>query len=120
MPGLVLARLRRLLSPFEPTANRVIYYAYAAAWLGTVPFVCYGIIALWRKDHIATLVLLTPLLATVITACIFYGCIRFRDSVAPVFLVFAATGLADVLRYAGLIEYSSRRMNHSADGSIPS
>jgi len=98
MPGLIAARLRRLVSPFEATANRPVYYSFGVAWLLTSPFVAYGMILVSRDRRLAAVVLLTPILSTIATAVVFYGSIRFRDSVAPLLLVFAATALVKALR----------------------
>lgn len=45
------------------------------------------------------LVLMTPILATCGTATVFYGSIRFRDSIAPIFIVLAAGALARRLQF---------------------
>jgi hypothetical protein len=96
MPGLIVARLRRLISPFEATSNRPVYYSFAVAWLLTGPFVGYGTILVFRGHRLAAAVLLTPILAMIAIAIVFYGSIRFRDSVSPLLLVFAAAALIKV------------------------
>jgi hypothetical protein len=97
MPRLIVARLRRLVSPFQATANRTVYYSFGLSWLLTAPFVAYGMFLVFRSRPLAAAVLLTPVLATIATTIVFYGSIRFRDSVAPLFLVFAAAGLVNTL-----------------------
>jgi len=97
MPGLIASRLGRLVAPFEATPNKPVYYAYGLSWLLTVPFVVVGGFWLFREQRRAAAVLLTPILATVATAVVFYGSIRFRDSVAPFFLILAASGLVKAL-----------------------
>jgi 4-amino-4-deoxy-L-arabinose transferase-like glycosyltransferase len=99
MPSLVAARLWRLISPFESTSNRAVYYSFAVAWLVTVPFVVRGSLTLSRINPLFAAVLLAPILGTVVTAAIFYGSIRFRDSVAPVLLIFAAAAVPEILHW---------------------
>ena len=93
MPSLCLMKVYRLLTPFEATPNRVVFWSFGLAWLVVGPLSIYGIVAASREARDPTLVLLAPLLATVLTALIFYGMIRFRDLVAPLLLIFAALAL---------------------------
>ena len=93
MPGLIAARLWRLVSPFEATRNRLVYYSFAVSWLLTAPFVAYGAVLVFRGYRLGACVLLTPIFTTIATTIVFYGSIRFRDSVAPQLLIFAAAGL---------------------------
>ena len=46
----------------------------------------------------AAYVIVCPLLALVVTAAIYYGSDRFRDSVAPIYLVFTALGVVAMTR----------------------
>ena len=97
MPSLIFVRLDRLVTPFEETPNRLVYWFFALAWLVTAPFACLGLVVLYRRHRINFAIMITPLLATVATAAIFYGCIRFRDSVSPVLVTLAAMGAASVI-----------------------
>jgi hypothetical protein len=108
MPGLIAARLWRLVSPFEATPNRPVYYSFAVSWLLTAPFVAYGAFLVFRGHRLAAAVLLTPILATIATTIVFYGSIRFRDSVAPLLLILAAAGLAKALDSIDAIVRSRR------------
>jgi 4-amino-4-deoxy-L-arabinose transferase-like glycosyltransferase len=101
MPGLVAARLWRLVTPFEATPNKPVYYTFALAWLLTAPFVFVGGFWLFRDQRRAAAVLFTPILATVAVAVVFYGSIRFRDSVASLFVILAASGLVRALASVG-------------------
>ena len=49
-----------------------------------------GLLLAWRRDRLAFLVLVLPLLATVATALVFYGSVRFRQSVAAFYVIPAA------------------------------
>jgi len=106
MPGLVAARLWRLVSPLESTSNRPVYYAFALAWLVTAPFVAWGALGISRSHPLFAAVLLTPIVGTVATAAVFYGSIRFRDSLAPLLLIFAAAAVPTALR--GLLAFVLR------------
>jgi len=97
MPYLELMKLRRLLTPFEATENNAVYWIFALGWPVAAVFVLIGIVMAFRRNRIVTWIILTPILATIVTALIFYGSIRFRDSVAPLLLVFAAVGLGRLL-----------------------
>jgi hypothetical protein len=60
-----------------------------------LPFVGIG---LWRVRRVpATAVFAAPLVATLATAVVFYGCGRFRDACAPQLAAFAAVGLLAAL-----------------------
>jgi hypothetical protein len=103
MPGLVIARWLRLAAPFQATANRVAYYALGIPWLCVAPFFLFGVVVAVRRDLATASVALIPIAATIATAAVFYGSIRFRDAVAPQLLWFAAVGIGAVVsRYVRL------------------
>ena len=93
MPGLEVMKLVRLLSPFEDSPNRVVLWVLAAAWVCTAPFMMVGLIRVLRSDRRTAMVILAPILATVVSALVFYGSVRFRDSMAPLLVVLAASAL---------------------------
>ena len=92
VPALLVMKAWRLISPFEETENRVVWWAFALAWLVTAPWVAAGIVLAWNDDDVVRLVLFAPLLATLATTIVFYGSVRFRDSVIPLLIVLAARG----------------------------
>jgi 4-amino-4-deoxy-L-arabinose transferase-like glycosyltransferase len=99
MPYLTIMKLWRLLSPFFETSNAVALWGLALGWLATGPFVGYGIWIMWRDsrvDRVALMVALVPMLATVFSSLIVYGAPRFRDALAPLFIVFAAAAVSRV------------------------
>jgi hypothetical protein len=95
MPYLTVMKIWRLVSPTFETSNKVALLALAIGWIATGPFVAFGI---WRiaaertEENWRWLVLIVPLLATGATAIVFYGSSRFRDALAPIFVVIAAFG----------------------------
>ncbi|MGE0529216.1 MAG: ArnT family glycosyltransferase [Bdellovibrionales bacterium] len=99
LPYLVMMKIYRLVSPFEETENRIIYWVFALAWLVTVPFLIMGIWHGLIQNRDETIILLVPILALVVTAILFYGSCRFRDSIAPSYLLFAAVGLLWVVNW---------------------
>jgi hypothetical protein len=96
LPMLVGARLWALLSPSGQTPNRAVFWAFALSWLLVAPLVAAGCWRAWRCGDMASTILLLPLLSALLMAAVFYGSDRFRDQMAPVFLVLGA-GAADAL-----------------------
>jgi 4-amino-4-deoxy-L-arabinose transferase-like glycosyltransferase len=117
MPGLVLMKLWRLVSPLEETPNRPVFWSFAIAWILTAPWVALGIALSLRRQPVAASVLLLSVLSTVVTAMVFYGSPRFRDSIVPILIVFAAYGLVDLVT-PWTRALSLRRLRpHDAPGS---
>jgi hypothetical protein len=83
--------------------------------LFVLPFVIYGVMVCWHQDTEATVILLLPILATVLSTLVFYGLIRFRDSTAPILAILAASGLAalqsTLLRHTIWEKWSAARVN---------
>ena len=109
MPILIGAKIVRLLSPFEPTPNRVVFWCFALSWLFTLPWVVAGIWLLFRRHPPAACFLLAPVIASVLTTLVFYGSIRFRDSMIPVLIVFAAHGLTEAASLLGVQRFAAIR-----------
>lgn len=93
MPGLIADKLLRLIAPFPDTNNKLVRFTFAASWLAIAPMLMLGLIITFKRAPSTVWLLLLPVLATVASTAIFYGSVRFRDSLAPVLLVFAAVGL---------------------------
>jgi len=96
LPGVAVAKLGRLLTPIEDTSNFSVKLAFAVSWLIAAPLTVIGMWITWRKHRAAAAVLMIPLGATLATTFIYYGLIRFRDSIAPIFLLFAAVAIHDL------------------------
>ena len=98
MPALIAAKLMRLVSPIKDTGNRLVQVAFATSWLAVAPLLLIGLFSSLKRSPATAWLLLIPILATLASTVIFYGSDRFRDSVAPVFLIFAALGLQQLCR----------------------
>jgi 4-amino-4-deoxy-L-arabinose transferase-like glycosyltransferase len=124
MPGLVGMKIVRLLSPWEATPNRPVYWSFALSWLFTTPWVIAGIWLSMKANRRSALVLLAPVLATLAVTVVFYGSIRFRDSMIPILVVFASRAFvaaASVLRInvTGLATSAPRELANQAPGMYP-
>jgi 4-amino-4-deoxy-L-arabinose transferase-like glycosyltransferase len=109
MPVLVGAKIVRLVSPFEPTPNRVVFWLFGLSWLLTAPWVAAGVWLLFRRHRPVPLFLLAPVVAALLTTVVFYGSIRFRDSMIPILIVFAAYGLTEAASLLGIARFATIR-----------
>ena len=89
-------RLWRLISPFEETENRVVWWVFGVTWLFTAPWVVAGMVLALKDGRTIVAVLLVPLMATLVTTIVFYGSIRFRDSVIPLLVVLAGRAMVEL------------------------
>jgi 4-amino-4-deoxy-L-arabinose transferase-like glycosyltransferase len=97
MPRLLLFKFCRLLLPDLESPSKSYILIQAAGYTPfLILFVLGGFRSLWdrRSRTISWWVLHLTILATVLTALIFYGSPRFRDAVLPVLMVYASLGLA--------------------------
>ena len=93
MPGLVLAKQRRLWSPFAASPNRLFVLGTAAGYLIVLPLAIWGAVVLWRRsraDRHALLLLLAPMAGTAAASAAFYGSVRFRSPLEPILIVLAS------------------------------
>ena len=97
MPYLLAMKVIRLLSPFVRTSNQWVYLSFALSWLVIGPFMIVGICKAYSWSPSYSWLLFAPFLATVIMALIYYGSPRFRDSVCPLYIIFAASGFVSLL-----------------------
>lgn len=98
MPALIAAKLWRLVTPIKDTDNRMVQLAFASGWIVVGPLMLVGLVVTLKRKPATAWLLLLPILATIAGTVIFYGSDRFRDSVAPVFVVFAAAGAYRLLQ----------------------
>lgn len=92
MPGLIAAKFWRLMTPIKDTDNRLVQVAFAAGWIVVGPLFLLGAVIGIRRSTAFTWLLTLPILATLASTVIFYGSVRFRDAVAPAFMILAAAG----------------------------
>ena len=109
MPKLLMMKVWRMFSPFIDTPNRVAFWAFALGWMMTLPFVFYGMFLTYQYHREDFLVTALPIAATLVTTIIFYGSTRFRDFMAPIFVVYASIVIERLL-------YSLRQIPNSGAG----
>ena len=97
LPQLVLYKLGRFVSPFMDTPNKTVRWAFALSWIAVIPFMLIGGWHAWKHAKSSMFIFLLPVVATIATIVLFYGSIRFRDSIAPLFIAMAGIGAAKVL-----------------------
>jgi hypothetical protein len=93
IPTLMAAKLYRLLTPFEPTTNRAVYWCFALAWMLSAPFVILGLYDLRRRDPVLFTLVACHLGGLLLSTELFYGAARFRHAVEPLLMASAAIGL---------------------------
>jgi hypothetical protein len=103
VPRLCMMKIYRLITPFEETTNRAVYWAFALGWIVAAPLVVVGSVIAWRRSPLPGVILLIPLAAVIAVTLVFYGLIRYRDAYAPTFLILAAVAMN-----AWLVRWSTR------------
>lgn len=96
LPSLTLAKLRLFLSPFHITENTAVKWAFAGGWLVAALCMLFGCGPIWKTNRAFTLVLLLPCAVVFITCLMFFTIPRYRDAVAPAYMVFSAAGVMRV------------------------
>ncbi len=94
LPRLLAAKVYRLLTPFEETPNRLVYWSFAMTWVGGVLGLLAGGRELWRRDRVLWTVIALQWGATLLNTLLFYGCLRFRHVHEAQFMILAGMGLA--------------------------
>ena len=87
---LLVHKLWHVATPYHGTENDLARYSFFVAWLVTGPLMLLGLWWIWRRDRAAFLVLMLPILSLLVTTLVFYGSVRFRDSIAAVLVIPAA------------------------------
>jgi len=93
VPQLLVWKIYRLITPFEPTANRAVYWAFAVSWIVTAPLLFIGLQRLRSLAPALFAVILAQFAAVLICSLIFYGAARFRHSLEPFFMIAVAAAL---------------------------
>jgi len=92
VPQLLAWKLFRLLTPFEDTVNRAVYWAFALTWIVTAPIAAIGFRGLCQRDPVLGWVLGLQFAATVLCVLAFYGAVRFRHAVEPLLMMSTGVG----------------------------
>jgi 4-amino-4-deoxy-L-arabinose transferase-like glycosyltransferase len=98
LPQLLVAKVMRLLSPFENTSNRMVFWAFAIAWIVTIPGLVLGWRELQQRDSLLAGTIAVQFLATVACVLLFYGGGRFRHVYEPLLIAVSAIGVERMLR----------------------
>jgi 4-amino-4-deoxy-L-arabinose transferase-like glycosyltransferase len=109
MPYLTAMKLYRVVSPFAETPNKLLKYTFAAAWCIAGPLFLIGAIVELRRNWWRTQIAGLAVWVTLATTLLFYGSIRFRDSIAPVYIAIGSIGLMALIR-----KFSSRTSKTSS------
>lgn len=90
MPTLVAWKLYRLVTPFQPSENRPMYWAEAVSWIILAPLLVAGWWLGRRQQPAQLLVLLGPVVITLAVTAVYLAIIRYRNALLPVMMPFAA------------------------------
>ncbi len=93
MPRLTMWKLYRLVTPFQATENRAVYWAQAISWIGLAPLLFAGIIIALHRRPIESLLWLGPIVVTLGVTLVFFAIIRYRDTLLPSMVPFAAIAI---------------------------
>jgi 4-amino-4-deoxy-L-arabinose transferase-like glycosyltransferase len=110
LPQLLLWKLYRLVTPFEDTPNRAVYWAFAVAWMVTAPLAVFGFKEVWQRDPVLGRIIGLQFAATVLCVLMFYGASRFRHAVEPLLMVAAGVGVS---------RWCARRECGPVDSAVP-
>ena len=109
IPRLLAWKFFRLVTPFEETSNKAVYWTFALAWIVAVPFIAVGLTRMRRVDpHLGWWI---GLQAVALVSCtlLFYGAARFRHSMEPFLMMAAAVGFV----HCGLFQRQYNRSQPS-------
>lgn len=112
MPRHSAWKLYRLVTPFQATSNRAVYWAQAASWILLAPMLAAGIFVALRRRPIESLLWLGPIVVTVSVTLVYFAIIRYRDALLPAMVPFAAIAIDSACR-----RWTNRQANTPA-GSI--
>lgn len=96
MPRLVWYKLYWLWTPASRTPNAAFNWIHLLTYGAALPFMIAGFVLLVRQRGIRDDVLLSivaPIVATTAATVVFYGSARFRSTIEPFLLIFAAVAL---------------------------
>lgn len=121
IPILLAAKLYWLVTPFEPTTNRGVYWSFALAWIVTGPLFVIGLRELVRRDPALAVQILCHAGGVVLGTLLFYGAARFRHAIEPLLMASAAVGLVWCLeRFRQITAAALARVGTRHRTSVPS
>lgn len=93
MPELIGWKLYRLVTPFQPSENKAVYWSEALSWAGLMPLLMVGWWIGLRRAPGPTLLMLGPVVITVAVTVVFMAITRYRNALLPVLVPFAAVAV---------------------------
>jgi len=93
MPQLTAWKLYRLVTPFQATDNRAVYWAQAVSWIVLAPLILAGIVIALRRRPVESLLWLGPMVVTLGVTVVYFAIIRYRDALLPAMVPFAALAI---------------------------
>lgn len=100
LPELVHRKFDRMLSAVGGTDNALLRRSWARAWRILAPLLLIGLVAAWRRDRLATWILIAHLGSLVLVTLIFSGQIRYRHTLEPEIAILAGAGLVALIELA--------------------
>lgn len=97
IPQLLVWKAYRLLTPFEETSNRIVYWSFAATWILTLPVIVIGLPRLRRLDPALCWWIGALIWSTLLCTLIFYGAARFRHVLEPFLMMAWAAGVESIV-----------------------
>ena len=100
MPYLTAMKFYHLVSPLHETPNRLLRLVFAIAWCVAGPLFLMGAVMEWKRNWHRCQLLGLAVWVTLGTTFVFYGSIRFRDAIAPVYLTFASVAATTAINWS--------------------
>ncbi|MFN3167342.1 MAG: ArnT family glycosyltransferase [Phycisphaeraceae bacterium] len=98
MPRLTVWKLYRLVTPFQSTENRAVYWAQALSWIVVAPLLAAGIVIGLRRRPVQSLLWIGPMLVTLGVTLVFFAIVRYRDALMPAMVPFVALAIDSIWR----------------------
>lgn len=93
LPRLVAWKLYRLVTPFQRTENRAVYWAQAVSWVLLAPLVMAGFFLAARRRIAEALLWAGPIMVTLAVTVVYFAIIRYRDTLLPAMVPFGALAI---------------------------
>lgn len=119
MPRLIAWKVYRLLTPFQETENRPVYWAQAVSWILLAPLFAVGVILGLRRKPVESLLWISPILVTIAVTLVYFAIIRYRDALIPAMVPFASLAIDDAWRRWRSRNLSSTLASIDRDSSSP-